>query len=128
MGEQRYRGTKVSGNKGIGEQSLRDVSNDVPKYIRKISMSLNALLPQLPDNHDHTHRHKMTITDTDTDFKEDWDQLVNTLFPRSQRITKKRNEEERVTPESMTFPTECVSVHRTPSRVPSRLAVTVLQL
>jgi hypothetical protein len=45
-------------------------------------MSLNELLPQLPDNHDHTHIHKMTITDTDTDFKEDWDQLVNTLFPR----------------------------------------------
>jgi hypothetical protein len=38
---------------------------------------------------------------------------------------KKRKKEERVTPESMTFPTECVSVHH---GVPSRLSVIVLQL
>jgi hypothetical protein len=29
----------------IAEQSLRDVFNDVSKYIRNISMSLNALSP-----------------------------------------------------------------------------------
>ncbi len=39
----------------IPEQSLRDVFNDVSKYIRNISISLNAVLPKLPDNHDRAH-------------------------------------------------------------------------
>jgi hypothetical protein len=34
----------------IPEQSLRDIFNDVLKYIRNISISLNAVLPKLPDN------------------------------------------------------------------------------
>ena len=41
----------------IAEQFLRDVFNDVSKYIGNISISLNAVLPKLPDNHDHTHSH-----------------------------------------------------------------------
>ncbi len=41
----------------IPEQSLRDVLNDVSKYIRNISISLNAVLPKLPDNHDRAHSH-----------------------------------------------------------------------
>jgi hypothetical protein len=36
----------------IPEQSLRDVFNDVSKYIRNIFISFNAVLPKLPDNHD----------------------------------------------------------------------------
>ena len=39
----------------IPEQSLRDVFNDVSKYIRNISISLNAVLPKLPDNPDRAH-------------------------------------------------------------------------
>ena len=39
----------------IAEQSLRNVFNDVSKYIRNISVSLNAVLPKLPDNHDRAH-------------------------------------------------------------------------
>ncbi len=38
----------------IPEQSLRDVFNDLSKYIRNISTSLNAVLPKLPDNPDVT--------------------------------------------------------------------------
>ena len=34
------------------DQSTRDVFNDVSKYIGTISMSLNAVFPQLPDNRD----------------------------------------------------------------------------
>ena len=36
----------------IPEQSLRDVFNDVSKYIRNISISLNVVFPYLPDNPD----------------------------------------------------------------------------
>ncbi len=38
------------------DYSLRDFCNDVSKYIRFISISLNAVLPKLPDNHDRAHR------------------------------------------------------------------------
>ncbi len=41
-----------AGQEDIPEQSLRDVFNDVSKYIRNISISLNAVLPELPDNPD----------------------------------------------------------------------------
>ena len=39
----------------IAEQSLRDFFNDVSKYIRNISISLNSVLPKLPDNRDRVH-------------------------------------------------------------------------
>jgi hypothetical protein len=39
----------------VPEHSLRDVFNDVSKYIGNISISLNTVLPKLPDNHDRTH-------------------------------------------------------------------------
>jgi hypothetical protein len=47
----------VTGGRGldIAEQSLRDVFNDVSKYIGNISISLNAVFPSLPDNPDRAH-------------------------------------------------------------------------
>ena len=36
----------------IPEESLRDVFNDVSKYIRNISISPNAVLPRTTDNPD----------------------------------------------------------------------------
>ncbi len=45
------------------EQSLRDVFNDVSKYIRIVSVSLNAVLPKLPDNPDMSLAHERKSRD-----------------------------------------------------------------
>jgi hypothetical protein len=39
----------------MAEQSLRDVFNDVSKYIRNISMSLTAVLPSFLDDPDRVN-------------------------------------------------------------------------
>ncbi len=49
----------------IAEHSLRDVFNDVSKYIGNISISLNAVFPSLPDNPDvsrsPTHKNALVL-------------------------------------------------------------------